>query len=560
MPTVYVEGLGNISFPESMSPQEIEAQVNRIVKQQAAPAAPVSPEMGGFEAFGRGALQSVKDLGYGLKQVGAEAGSAVGLVEPSTVQRLRQEEERRRIENAPFMESGAGKAGYVAGSIGSLLVPGAALARAPSMVGAGARALTAPTTFRAAAAGGGLLGAAQPLAEDESRAASAMIGALGGTAGQAVGRGVSRIAQPVTSAATPQVTRAVQRLEQAGVPVDIAERTGSENLRAVRRFLTDNPISASVMKKGVDKTQSAFNAAALRLIGEQGEAALPEVLARADDRIGAVMDGIAKNNRIKADDRMVSELAALEEAASMTLEPEQIVPLRNQLNNILSKVGDDDRISGDAYQRIRTIAADMGRNPALAGVSQQLREIIDSALERSAGPDAAAVIKQARKQYRNLKLLEPAMARNETGNISPAALASSTSTGRQRSAALYGRGDADMARLARSMQTMAETLPQSGTAPRAAIQAVGAAIPAAGALGYNLYTGQEPTENVLGLGALGAATLLAPRGGARLYQNPAFQQYLQRGIQTNPFRQMMLSPALRGGATYGLPAGLLAGE
>jgi hypothetical protein len=521
-----------------------------------------APEMGGLEAFGRGALQSVKDIGYGLQQVGAEAGGAVGLVEPETIQRLRQEEERRRAENAPFMETGAGRAGYIAGSIGSLLVPGAALARVPGMVGTGARALTAPTTFRAAATGGGLLGAAQPLSEEESRATTAAIGALGGTVGQAVGRGVSRIAQPVTSTATPQVERAVQRLEQAGIPADIAERTGSENLRAVRRFLTDNPISASVMKKGAEKTQSAFNTAALRLIGEQGDAALPEVLARADDRIGAVMDGIAKNNRIKVDDRMVSELAALEEAASMTLEPAQLAPLRNQLNNILSKVDDQDRISGEAYQRIRTIAADMGRNPALAGVSRQLRETIDSALERSAGPDAAAAIKQARKQYRNLKLLEPAVAANATGNISPAALASSTGTARQRGAALYGRGDADMARLARDMRTMAETMPQSGTVPRAGIQAVGAAIPAAGALGYNLYTGQEPAENVLGLGALGAAAMFAPRGAARLYQsqNPAIQQYLMRGIQAPLARRALLSPGTRGIATYAPAAGLLSSQ
>jgi hypothetical protein len=519
-----------------------------------------APEMGGLEAFGRGALQSVKDIGYGLQQVGAEAGSAVGLVEPSTVQRLRQEEERRRAENAPFMESGAGKAGYIAGSIGSLLVPGAALARVPGMVGTGARALTAPTTFRAAATGGGLLGAAQPLSEEESRATTAAIGTLGGTVGQAVGRGVSRIAQPVTSAATPQVERAVQRLEQAGIPADIAERMGSENLRAVRRFLTDNPISASVMKKGAEKTQSAFNTAALRLIGEQGEAALPEVLARADDRIGEVMDEIAQKNRIKVDDRMVSELAALEEAASMTLEPEKIVPLRNQLNNILSKVDDQDRISGEAYQRIRTIAAEMGRNPALATVAQQLRETVDSALERSAGPDAAAAIRQARKQYRNLKLLEPAVAANATGNISPAALASSTGTARQRSAALYDRGDADMARLARDMRTMAETMPQSGTVPRAGIQAVGAAIPAAGALGYNLYTGQEPAENVLGLGALGAAAMFAPRGAARLYQSPAIQQYLMRGIQSPLARRAMMSRGTRGIATYAPAAGLLSSE
>jgi DNA-binding GntR family transcriptional regulator len=325
--------------------------------------------------------------------------------------------------------------------------------------------------------------------------------------------------------------------------------------------LTDNPISASVMKKGAEKTQSAFNTAALRLIGEQGDAALPEVLARADDRIGAVMDGIAKNNRIKVDDRMVSELAALEEAASMTLEPAQIAPLRNQLNNILSKVDDQDRISGEAYQRIRTIAADMGRNPALAGVSKQLRETIDSALERSAGPEAAAAIKQARKQYRNLKLLEPAVAANATGNISPAALASSTGTARQRGAALYGRGDADMARLARDMRTMAETMPQSGTAPRGMIQAYGQALaPAAAGVGYGVVSGETPSDQAQTALALGALGLMAPRGAARLYQSPAFQQYLMRGIQSPLIRGTMLSPVTRGISTYAPAAGLLSSQ
>jgi hypothetical protein len=246
----------------------------------------------------------------------------------------------------------------------------------------------------------------------------------------------------------------------------------------------------------------------------------------------------------------------------MTLEPEKIVPLRNQLNNILSKVGDDDSISGDAYQRIRTIAADMGRNPALATVAQQLRETIDSALERSAGPDAAAAIKQARKQYRNLKLLEPAVAANATGNILPAALASSTSTGRQRGAALYGRGDADMARLARSMQTMAETLPQSGTAPRAAIQTMGTAALAAPGIVHGIASGENErsteemmqTAALFGLGALGA------RRGARLYQSPAIQQYLMRGIQSPLARRAMMSRGTRGIATYAPAAGLLSSE
>lgn len=555
MPKVFVEGLGNIDFPDSMPPAQIEAEIARMLKQRA------EPPMGGLEQFGRGALQSVKDIGYGLQQLGAEAGGAAGFVAPETVQRLRREQDIRAAENAPFMESGAGMAGYALGSIASLLIPGTALARTGGLAGRVGQAVAAPRTLAGAATAGGLLGAAQPVGEEESRAMNVGAGAIGGMAGNVAARGIARLAQPVTSVPTPQVARAAERLTQAGVPVDVAARTGSENLRAVQRFLTDNPISAGVMKKGQEATQTAFNRAALKLIGEQGDAAIPQVLAQADDRIGSVMDRVARENAIKIDDRMLSELAAIEESARMTLEPAKLAPIRNQLDNILSKVGDDGRIPGDAYQRMRTIAQRLGQDPALAGVSKQLRETIDSALERSAGPEAAAALKTARKQYRNLERIKESMNATETGDIPIPALARATSVKRERGAALMGRGDADLARLARSANTMRDAFPQSGTAPRAALQAYGQALaPGLAGATYGAMQGETPSDAAMAALAGGALGLAAPRGAARLYQSPAFQQYLQRGIQMDPLRRMMLSPALRGGATYGLPAGLLAGD
>jgi hypothetical protein len=452
-------------------------------------------------------------------------------------------------------------AGYALGSIGSLLIPGTALARAGGTAAKIGQAVTAPSTVPRAAAAGGLLGAAQPVGEEESRAMNVGTGAVGGLAGNVAARSLARLAQPVTSVQRPQVEKAAQRLVAAGVPVDVAARTGSENLRAVQRFFIDNPLSAGIMRKGEEAKQTAFNRAALKLIGEQGDAAIPQVLAQADDRIGSVMDRVARQTGIKVDDRMLSELVAIEESARMTLEPDKLAPLQAQFNNILGKLEPGDTIPGNAYQRIRTIARELGNNPALAGVSKQLRSTIDSALERSAGKEAAADLKLARKQYRNLERIKESMGATETGDIPIPALARATSVKRERGAALMNRGDADLARLARSANTMRDVFPQSGTTPRAAIQAIGGTVaPAAAAAGYSAYQGDRSLEDYYAPAALGIAGLAAARGGARLYQNPAFQQYLQRGIQTNPFRQMMLSPALRGGATYGLPAGLLAGE
>lgn len=550
MPTVFVEGIGRISFPDSMSEKEIENEINKMMRR--------GSEMSGLERFGRGALQSITDIGYGARQLGAEAGAAAGLVSPETVQRLRQEQDVRAIEAAPFMDTGAGQAGYMLGSVGSMLIPGMALGRAAGAAGRVGQAISAPRTLAGAGAVGATMGAVQPVGTQDERSLNVGIGAIGGMAGQAAARGLARLAQPTTSAATPQVERAAQRLQAAGVPVDLAERAGSENLRMVRRFLTDNPISAGVMKKGQDATQTAFNRAALKLIGEQGDAALPEVLSRADDRIGSVMDDIAARNKVKVDDTMLSELAAIEATAGMTLEAAQLAPIRAQLNNILSKVDKDDRISGEAYQRIRTLAADLGRNPALAGVSRQLRETVDSALERTAGKADADALKQARKQYRNLMKLLDSIGTSETGDISIPKLAAATSTKRERGAALMNRGDADMARLARSAMTMRDAFPQSGTAPRSALQTYGQAlIPGLAGAAYGALQGETPSEAATGALGAGLLGLAAPAAAARAYQNPALQQYILRGVQSDPLRRAMLSNALRGGLTYGAPAGLL---
>ncbi len=545
MPLVYVEGIGNVSFPDGMSEKEMERAINSMVKQRS------QPEMGGLEAFGRGALQSVKDIGYGVQQLGAEAGQRLGMVEPETVARLRREQDIRAAENAPFMDSTAGALGYAAGSIGSMLLPGAALGRAAGLTGRLAQGISAPRTLAGAAAGGGAVGALQPVGEAESRMSNVAAGSLGGMAGQALARGVSRLAAPSKSMPTPQAQKAIDRLQAAGVPVDLAEATGSENLRAVRRFLTDNPISASTMKKGQEATQTAFNRAALKLIGEQGDAAVPEVLARADDRIGAVMDNIAKNTRVKVDGKLFDAMARLENEVGMQLSPDEARPLLNQINNILSKVGDDGAIIGSAYQNARRLAGNLSAKPGVSPLARELREALDDALQGSASKAEVDAIKLARKQYRNLMRIQESIGTTELGDISIPRLAQATSTKRERGAALMNRGDAELARLARSANTLRDSFPQSGTAPRAALQAYGQALaPGLAGAGYGAMQGETPSDAALMALTGGILGLGMPAGMARAYQSPTLRNYILRGAGSNSLRGLLASDPLRGAATY----------
>lgn len=553
MPIVYIEGLGNVNFPDKMSEKEIESAINSMMKQRS------QPEMGGLEAFGRGALQSVKDIGYGVQQLGAEAGQRLGMVEPETVSRLRREQDLRAAENAPFMDSTAGALGYAAGSIGSMLLPGAALGRAAGLTGRVAQGISAPRTLAGAAAGGGAFGALQPVGEEESRMSNVAAGSLGGMAGQALARGVSRLAAPSKSMPSPQAKKAIDRLQAAGVPVDLAEATGSENLRVLRRFLTDNPISASIMKKGQDATQASFNRAALRMIGEEGDAAIPAVIDGAHVRIGAVMDRIAKNKKIKIDDQMINDLVEVEDLARSTVGADAFAPIRNQLNDILGKLQKGDVISGEAYQNIRSKAVKTAQStPALTPVVRQLREAIDNALERSVGKADADALKLARKQYRNLMRIEDSIGTKDLGDIDIARLAAATSRKGERAAALRNLGDAELARLARSANTMRDAFPQSGTAPRAAAQAyMQALVPSAAGLGYGAMQGETPTEaGLMGItgGILGLA---APRAMARAYQNPTLRNYIMQGAGSSQLRGLLSSDPLRGLATY---SGAMAGR
>lgn len=104
MPKVFVEGLGNIDFPDSMPPAQIEAEIQRILKQREA------PPMDGLEQFGRGALQSLKDIPYGFQQLGAEVGDM--FTRPANP----QARSRQILEGEPRTAPVTGPAGPLTGT------------------------------------------------------------------------------------------------------------------------------------------------------------------------------------------------------------------------------------------------------------------------------------------------------------------------------------------------------------------------------------------------------------------------------------------------------------
>jgi len=216
-------------------------------------------------------------------------------------------------------------------------------------------------------------------------------------------------------------------------------------------------------------------------------------------------------------------------------------------------------MAGDVYQSISSqlarAARGAGNNPELRTALYGMRDALDGAMERSiasVNPTDAGLWREARNQYRNLLTIERAATgageNAALGLISPSALRNATvSTQGRRS---YARGSGDFAELARAGEALMKPLPDSGTASRTAVRALGTSVPAV--VGALAGTGAGPAGTLAGMAA-GAAI---PKVAGALMMTGPVQNYLMRnaGAVTPQQRAVINALLLGGGTTAGTRA------
>ena len=135
--------------------------------------------------------------------------------------------------------------------------------------------------------------------------------------------------------------------------------------------------------------------------------------------------------------------------------------------------------------------------------SGQLKDVLDNQLAAACGannPGDYEALQQARTQYRNMKLIEGAVAPDGSGDISYNKLTSILNQKSNRFQSVYGKGDQDLVQLAQAArQVLPEGVGNSGTAARIFSLAGLNGIPAAA--GIALHGGID-----LGAAGYGAAT------------------------------------------------------
>lgn len=515
--------------------------------QAATPRKPIAPEyspadVSALENFFAGAGKAVVDIGRGIRQIGAEAGNRIGLVSDETVAGLRSQQDENARLDAPLMQTKAGIAGNIAGNIGTIYAGGGVL-QAPSMLGRAqgvanlGRAIAAPNSFRSAAAVGAGTGALQPVGTDGSRAVNAGIGGAFGLAGQGLAVGLGRVAQPVRRALSGADRRAVDVLENAGVPLDAAQKSGSPLLNRFKSALRDNPVTLPAQTEQYVRQQTAFTRAVLKSIGANADMADEATMGAAKSNIAREFEDVLSNNNVRIASGFQNRLNVLA-GRSKRLVAGDSNQITRTVEDILEHAKQNGgRIDGRFYNNIRGDIAALESERGIAPVARELREALDNAFQQAAKPGDAKRLQDARRLWRNMRVIENAIDNEGGGMISPAKLANQFGTKKNRAVGVYGQGDRsilELARLAKAgKRLIPDKLPNSGTVPRALAQA---ALPAGvGAVYGGMKEGDMSGAVTYGLGAA-ALPYLIQRG----LNAPVAANYLASGLRAGQTRNALL--------------------
>lgn len=510
--------------------------------------------MSTFEKVAAGAGKSVVDAGRGVGQLlrqgieffappqksisdlvtggrGKSFADTLGLPTQADI------DEAKRLD-APLMDTGAGKVGYLGGALAQMYVPGRALtilgdaAKLPALANIGKQVVN-PTTYKAATSLGALQGLIQPTASNESRVLNTAIGAGGGFAGNAIANGISRLAQPVRNALDPIAQKAVDTLRSVGVPLDAAQLTGSPVLSRIRSSFMDNPFTVGAQKEYQQAQQEAFNRAALRTIGEDSKSATSDVMGAAQRRINDVFGDVLNRNKVNVDMPFMQNLASLQAGAAA--EDKKVIG--NVINRIFDATDSNGQIPGQIAYGIKK---DLDRMASTADTTQnyyarQVRSALMDQINGSLGAADRDVFSTARGQFRNMKQIEGAIDKEGSGVISPSRLANTLGTKANRAQSVYGQGDQTLVDLAQAgKRLLPDKLPNSGTAARMAMQ-VG--IPLGVGVGEGAMTGDW-----MGGAKTAASVAAIPKLLQFAINNPATANYLANGIKPGIMRSIMLAP------------------
>lgn len=360
--------------------------------------------------------------------------------------------------------------GLATGLVGGATKAGTSVANSLRSGNLAARAVKAGAV---GAASGGAYGFGTGEGGLENRLDNAEQGALVGGAASAafpvVGAAVGAVKNAIAPRLAPETADLARKaVETYGIPLSHSQVGDSRFNKVLSATLEGIPLSgAGAFQKS---QQTAFNKALAKTLGENADNLSPEVIRSAYKNIGQKFDDVLAGQTIKIDDAALNTLANIEDEASRALTGDHLNIVKSNINKFLSDVAPDGTISGEKINSFRSALAKalrQTRNDATGYLSDLQEAVVDISVQGV--PEKRALLDTARNQYRNLKTLEPLVAKSQVGDISPAALLGSV-TSDKTGKMLQSRGmTGDLGELARIGQAFLKPqVANSGTPERLA--------------------------------------------------------------------------------------------
>ncbi len=349
---------------------------------------------------------------------------------------------------------------------------------------------------------------------------------LGSIGGQSVPGIVKKAITPFPI--TQERKALVDTLRKEGVEPTAGDVSGSKTLKYAEHALGDAPGAGGKYHAAREDISDKYTRAALKRIGEDADRATPEVMERAATRIGKKFDDLSARNSAKPDMQYASELLkAQQDYDHLFVDPLKKPIVSKVVENAINHI-QKGTMDGETYQAQRSMLERMRRgyksDPEVSGFLAEVRDALDGVMERSIAKNNLSDLgawKEVRNQYRNMLTLERVAAKGGAaeGSISPAALRQAAVTTGGRKA--YAQGKGDFGDLARAGDAILKPPPTSGTAERAFLHAVPAAV-GAGLAGTMSGAPEALPAALAGLAAPGVV-------GRGIMSRPA-QEYLKNQL------------------------------
>jgi hypothetical protein len=322
-------------------------------------------------------------------------------------------------------------------------------------------------------------------------------------------------------------------LEQEGVGVTAGQTTGNKMLRAL-----ETQTGGGAARQTMEQQGEQFTRAALRRAGIDAPRATPEVMDHAFTRIRNEFDNLAGSTTVPFDqtlqNRLLTDVLHYQQMRGGSAIAPFVEGTMNDMAAAAAKNGGV--LPGEAFRIARTRLTDAVRTGPddLKGVARDMLETLDDAAGRHLPQDMVDRWQTARRQYRNILVLEQAATgageNAAAGLISPSALRNATvqKHGRRN----YAIGQGDFADLARAGEGVMKPLPDSGTAinTRAGNWGTGALSIFGGGAGAM----HSPEAAIIGM-LLGS---VAPAAAGRALMSGPVQSYLANQVAPGKMDKM----------------------